>query len=139
MRRGSQTVRQRSAKSRKSVRLRSTPPFFCPNPGKKHEYRQGFASYRVSGASYFAVSRKMLHTPSGVLHKKQIAFSFAYPAFIPRNFSARGHQPFCGFCAITVLPRKVFSKMSNCLSFPFFHSIQYYRASLLLHSLPQAY
>ena len=29
MRRGSQTVRQRSAKSRKSVRLRSTPPFFC--------------------------------------------------------------------------------------------------------------
>ena len=32
MRRGSQTVRQRSAKSHKSVRLRSTPPFFALIP-----------------------------------------------------------------------------------------------------------
>ena len=35
MRRGSQTVRQRSAKSRKSVQLRSTPPFFCPDFKKR--------------------------------------------------------------------------------------------------------
>ena len=83
MRRGSQTVRQRSAKSRKSVRLRSTPPFFCPNPGKKNEYRQGFASYRVSGASYFAVSRKMLHTPSGVLHKNKSRSVLLIPPLYP--------------------------------------------------------
>ena len=56
MRRGSQTVRQRSAKSHKSVRLRSTPPFFCPDFYTAHT----IAGQQQQARNYLTI---LLHFP----------------------------------------------------------------------------
>ena len=61
---------------------------FLPGRAKKHEAWKGFASYRASGASYFAACRKMLHTPSGVLHiRSNVPLHSAIRSICCRNTS----------------------------------------------------
>ena len=122
MRRGSQTVRQRSAKSRKSVRLRSTPPFFLPESGQKNMKPVRASPHTASAVLHILqrAAKCFIRRQACFIKTNRVQFCLSRYSLYTPEFLCKRSLPFCGFCAITVSPRKVFSQISNCLISPFF-------------------